>query len=154
LTVILSTGNSSPALRMAARTRSRLSRTAGSGRPTVVKGRQAGRYVNLYEDSSASMPNTVADRMRASMARVSGPARIPSMRQYRYIESKEWAQRMRLALAQFPAGGCGTTRRGGMRLREERRAAPNEAPTPVAYGSVHVRFPSISVGSAGVGRGL
>jgi hypothetical protein len=59
---------------------------------------------------------------------------------------------MRLALAQFPAGGCGTTRRGGMRLREERRAAPNEAPTPVAYGSVHVRFPSIQCRFGGGGK--
>src|SRR5439155_5950653 len=35
-TVILSTGKAKPALRIAVRTRSRLSRTAESGRPTVV----------------------------------------------------------------------------------------------------------------------
>ena len=60
---------------------------------------------------------------------------------------------MRLALAQFrPPEDAGPHVAAEMRRREERRAAPNEAPTPVAYGSVHVRFPSIQCRFGGGGK--
>ena len=49
-TVIRSDGNANPALRMAVRTRSRLSRTAESGSPTVVKAGKPWSHVDFHAD--------------------------------------------------------------------------------------------------------
>ena len=89
LIVMRSTGNSSPAFRIAARTRSRLSRTVESGRPTVVKDGRPGATSTSTKTSAASMPKTVAERTRASMAPVSGHARGPSMTQIRDGDSNQ-----------------------------------------------------------------
>ena len=51
LTVTRLSGNSKPELRIAARTRSRASRTARSARPTIVKFGQAGAHVDLDRDA-------------------------------------------------------------------------------------------------------
>src|SRR4051812_31664262 len=67
LTVTRCSGNSKPELRIALRTRSRLSRTDGSGRPTIVK---PGRPKDTSTSTStvdASMPKTAAVRTHASI---------------------------------------------------------------------------------------
>ncbi len=75
LTVIRSIGNSKPALRMAARIRSRLSRTVESGSPTVAKQGSPGVTSTSTETAAASTPHSVAERTRASMGPVwEGPA--------------------------------------------------------------------------------
>ena len=60
-------GNSKPELRIALRTRSRLSRTVASGRPTIVKPGRPKRDVDFDVHRDASMPKTAAVRTQASM---------------------------------------------------------------------------------------
>src|SRR6185436_5727719 len=74
LTVIRCGGNSNPELRIALRTRSRLSRTLASGRPTIVNiGRPKDTSTSTCT-GKASTPNTAAVRRHASTSR--GPASV------------------------------------------------------------------------------
>ena len=84
LTVIRSIGNSKPALRMAARTRSRLSRTVESGSPTVVKEGRPAVTSTSTKMVAASIPERVAERTRASTRLVWEPHRGPSTCRKRY----------------------------------------------------------------------
>src|SRR3989441_8219778 len=65
-TVIRSAGKGKPALRIAVRTRSRLSRTAESGSPTVVNAGRPGVTSTSTRTRAASTPTRAADRTRAS----------------------------------------------------------------------------------------
>ena len=65
-TVIRSIGNSRPTLWIAARTRSRLSRTVESGRPTVVNDGKPAVTSTSTKTVAASTPESVAERTRAS----------------------------------------------------------------------------------------
>ena len=67
LTVTRLCGNSKPELRMALRTRSRLSRTDASGRPTIVKPGRPNETSTSTWTAQASIPKTAAVRMQASM---------------------------------------------------------------------------------------
>ena len=69
-TVMRSDGKAKPALRMAVRTRSRLSRTAESGRPTVVNAGKPGATSTSTRTSAASTPTSAAERTRASTKRL------------------------------------------------------------------------------------
>ena len=64
-TVIRSKGKAKPALRIAVRTRSRLSRTAESGRPTVVKAGRPAVMSTSTRTSAASTPTSAAESTRA-----------------------------------------------------------------------------------------
>src|SRR5439155_453814 len=64
-TVIRSTGKAKPALRIAVRTRSRLSRTAESGSPTVVKAGSPAVTSTSTRTSAASTPTRAAESTRA-----------------------------------------------------------------------------------------
>ena len=66
LTVIRCGGNSNPELRIALRTRSRLSRTLGSGRPTIVNEGRPNVTSTSTWTGKASMPKTAALRRQAS----------------------------------------------------------------------------------------
>ena len=66
LTVMRCPGNSNPELRMAVRTRSRLSRTLASGRPTIVKTGRPNDTSTSTMTASASTPTTAALRRLAS----------------------------------------------------------------------------------------
>ena len=67
LTVIRCGGNSYPELRIALRIRSRLSRTLGSGSPTIVNPGRPNETSTSIVTGDASMPKTAADRRHASM---------------------------------------------------------------------------------------
>ena len=67
LTVTRSDGNSNPQLRMAARTRSRLSRTLVSGSPTIVNIGSPNDTSTSTLTATASMPNTAAVLTQASI---------------------------------------------------------------------------------------
>src|SRR5262252_11230343 len=71
-TVMRSEGKGKPALRMAVRTRSRLSRTAESGSPTVVNAGSPAVTSTSTRTSTPSTPSSAADSMRASTRRSSG----------------------------------------------------------------------------------
>src|SRR5690606_25589408 len=68
LTVMRSPGNGKPELRMAVRTRSRLSRTVASGRPTTVRPGSPGDTSTSTDTATGSMPTTAAAASRASMS--------------------------------------------------------------------------------------
>ena len=67
LTVMRSSGNSKPELLIAARTRSRLSRTVESGRPTVVNEGNPDVTSTSTKTVAASIPCSDAERTLASM---------------------------------------------------------------------------------------
>src|SRR5262245_48040953 len=79
-----SRGNSNPAFRIAARTRSRLSRTAESGSPTVVNDGRPLVTSTSTETVATSTPCSAAERTFASMNPVCEGARSASMTQDRY----------------------------------------------------------------------
>jgi hypothetical protein len=81
-TVIRSDGNGNPALRIAVRTRSRLSRTAESGSPTVVKAGRPGATSTSTRTSAASTPTRAADKIRASTRNCSIGRRPASMSRF------------------------------------------------------------------------
>ena len=66
LTVMRSIGNSNPELRIALRTRSRLSRTLASGRPTMLNAGRPNDTSTSTCTGQASIPNTAAVRTHAS----------------------------------------------------------------------------------------
>src|SRR5262245_20324147 len=74
LTVIRSEGKAKPALRIAVRTRSRLSRTAESGRPTVVNAGKPLVTSTSTRTSTASIPTSAAESTRASTPEFFGQA--------------------------------------------------------------------------------
>jgi hypothetical protein len=79
LTVMRPSGNGKPELRMAVRTRSRLSRTVRSGNPTIVMPGRPGDTSTSTDTGTASMPHTAAARSLASTGRDRAIGR-PSLR--------------------------------------------------------------------------
>ena len=69
LTVMRCGGNSKPELRIALRTRSRLSRTLASGRPTIVKSGRPNETSTSTWTGQASTPKRAAVRRQASTRR-------------------------------------------------------------------------------------
>jgi hypothetical protein len=67
LTVTLCGGNANPEFLIALRTRSRLSRTLASGKPTIVNVGRPNETSTSTCTGQASIPNTAAVRMQASM---------------------------------------------------------------------------------------
>src|SRR6476646_9799580 len=70
LTVTRFGGNGKPELRIAVRTRSRLSRTVASGKPTIVTPGKPGETSTSTDTGTASTPDTAAAAMRASTSPV------------------------------------------------------------------------------------
>jgi len=94
-----SIGNSRPALRMAARTRSRLSRTVESGKPTVLTvgatpplWLSAGSYRSRQVLTPANLPRARTDRQAAQSEQSDGGNKMVSKCKYRMrVNRKCWS---------------------------------------------------------------